>query len=69
MTRQDPTRQQMIERAVTLRAEIELHFQTYAHWNDNVRKPDEQPIDPDPDGQLLRIAAGIDRMLATEKTR
>jgi len=40
-------------------AEIEQTFLDVAHWNDAVRKPDEEPIDPDPDGTL----AGLRRYL------
>ena len=49
-----------IERTIMLRQEIAQIFIDAAHWNECVRKPDEQPIDPDPDGELRRIAAGYD---------
>ena len=53
-----------IARTKKLRAEIEQLFTDAASWNDNVRKADEEPIDPDPHGELRRIADSIDRWLA-----
>lgn len=70
MKRFDPmapdAREQLIGRAKVLRAEIEQIFTDAASWNENTRKPDEEPIDPDPDGAMRRIADGLDRMLANE---
>lgn len=61
------TRDDLIRRAREQREEIRLFFNTADHWNRT--HPDEEPIDPDPDGQLARIAAGIDVMLAKELIR
>ena len=59
-------RSSIIARAVAMRAEIQQLFDDAAHWN-RVHAPWKgKPIDPDPDGQLRRIADGIDRMLARE---
>lgn len=61
-----PERAAIIARARKLRAEIAQTFADAEHWN-RVHVPWKgKPIDPDPDGQLQRIAEGIDRMLAHE---
>ena len=52
----------LIERTIMARQEIAQLFLDVEHWN-CVRKPDEQPIDPDPDGDLRRIAAEYDDFL------
>jgi hypothetical protein len=44
------TRAGIIAQAKRMKREIELDLNTIAHWNEHVRKPDEDPIDPDPDG-------------------
>lgn len=62
-------RARLVERARVLRGEIEQTFTDCAYWNDNVRKADEAPIDPDPDGRLRRMADGLDRMLEDEAQR
>ena len=58
----------MVRRTRRLRAEIEMIFTTAASWNDNskARQQGAAPIDPDPDGQMRRIADGLDRTLAAE---
>lgn len=56
----------VIERAKRLRVEIGEIFRDAEHWNKNVRVLGEQPIDPDPDGQLRAIIKGIDAMLRNE---
>ncbi len=43
--------------ALRQRAEIEQYFRDVAHWNDHVRKPDEESIDPDPDGTMVCLVA------------
>jgi hypothetical protein len=58
------SRAAIVEKARKLRAEIAQTFADAEHWN-RVNVPWKGPaIDPDPDGQLKRIADGIDRMLA-----
>ncbi|MGE3276747.1 MAG: hypothetical protein AB7O67_16670 [Vicinamibacterales bacterium] len=59
-------RQSIIARATTLREEIRQYFDDVAHWNTQVRRDGDAPVDPDPDGKLRRIARGIDRMLLEE---
>jgi hypothetical protein len=50
-------RAKLIARVVELRHEVAQIFVDTAFWNDNVRKPHEALIDPDPDG-LLRLLLG-----------
>lgn len=59
-------RRRLIARAVRLRAEIQQTFTDAASWNDNVRKPDEEPINPDPFGEMRRLLAAIDTMLEND---
>jgi hypothetical protein len=54
----------IINRARVLLADIEQTFADAEHWN-RVH-PYSMPIDPDPDGQLARIKAGLVRMLQAE---
>lgn len=65
----DDTRAEIIARARTLRAQIAQTFADAEHWN-RVSVPWKGPaIDPDPDGELKRIAASIDKMLAREEQK
>jgi hypothetical protein len=58
---------EIMDRARKLRADIAQTFADAAHWN-SINVPHKgPPIDPDPDGKLKRIAAGIDRMLDEAK--
>lgn len=57
-------RDRLVGNALRLRDEIRQIFIDVASWNDNVRAPGEDPIDPDPDGSLQRILDGIDASLA-----
>jgi hypothetical protein len=59
-------RQRLIDRHIALRLEIQGIFNDCAHWNEHVRQPHEAPIDPDPDGQLRKVADDIDAMLKRE---
>lgn len=61
------TRAEVIADARAMLDEIELHFSSVAHWNRT--HPDERPIDPDPDGQLRRVAENISHMLVNDKGR
>jgi len=42
----------MIDEAKRVQKEINQIFIDVAHWNRAVRKPDELPIDADPDGEM-----------------
>jgi hypothetical protein len=59
-------RQRIIRRLKKLRHDIKLDLNTAASWNENVRKPDEESIDADPFGELGRLAAAIDELLAND---
>ncbi len=61
----------MVANARGLRAEIQQIFTDIASWNDNsrARKEGAAAIDPDPDGQLRRMADGLDKFLAAEDAR
>lgn len=62
-------RSRILQRLQITRGEIEQIFTDIASWNDNARQGDEQPIDPDPDGQLRKMADWIDRVLEDEGLR
>lgn len=57
-------RARLLARARGIRDEIARMLADAAHWNEHVRTPFEQPIDPDPGGEIKRLAARLDRMLA-----
>jgi len=61
-------RARIIARLRRLRREIEVEFNTCAHWNDysTARKAGCDPIDQDPYGDLRRLAAAIDTLLAED---
>ena len=61
------SRAAIVARALDIRAGIAQIFADAERWN-SLNVPWKGPaINPDPDGQLKRIADGIDRMLAAEK--
>lgn len=62
-------RRRMLARAMRIRVEIEQIFTDCASWNDNARKPEDEPINCDEDGTLRRMADGLDRMLESEAHR
>lgn len=64
-------RDRMLARGMRLRLEIEQIFIDCAAWNDNseARQEGAEPIDPDPDGQMRRIADGLDKHHAQESQR
>ncbi|MGE0450871.1 MAG: hypothetical protein AB7Q29_14960 [Vicinamibacterales bacterium] len=49
--------------------EIAQFFIDCDYWNSQVRKPDEAPVDADPDGQLRRRFFGLQHMLRREDAR
>ena len=55
------TRETLLARARHQRQEIAEFFADVAQWNR--QHPEEEPIDPDPDGQLAEIAARLDQTL------
>ena len=60
------TRAGLIARARRMKLEIELDLNTIAHWNAHVRRPDEDPIDPDPDGSYAMCLAYCNGILNGE---
>jgi hypothetical protein len=50
-----------------LRDEVRQMFVDAASWNENARKPDEAPIDPDPYGDLKRLLDELNRALEHDK--
>ncbi|MGE0363026.1 MAG: hypothetical protein AB7R67_20095 [Vicinamibacterales bacterium] len=60
-------RHEILAEARRIRAEIEQIFIDAEHWNRI--HPSEEPIHPDPDGRLRRLAKGIDQMLASDPGR
>lgn len=60
------TREDIVIEAGRMREEIAQIVRDADHWNNHVRKPDENPIDPDLDGQMGRLAQSLDVMLARE---
>jgi hypothetical protein len=63
-TKAKDERAQLIGRLRAMKAETEQIFIDTDHWN-RVH-PDEEPIDPDPDGRLNRMLASINFALACE---
>ena len=58
------SRADIVKRAQKLRAEIAQAFYDAERWNK--LHPQEEAINPDPDGELKRLAEGLDAMLAIE---
>lgn len=64
----DADRRKLIDRANDMLREIEIDFNTAAHWNNTVRKLDEAEIDYDPDGKIRKMYDGIAEMLCRESS-
>jgi hypothetical protein len=62
-------RKKLIQRARALRDEISQMFTDVDHWNRCVRAVDEEEINPDPNGELTKLRASLNRMLAHENQR
>lgn len=60
-------RAELFQRMRRHRAEVEQIFIDVEHWNRI--HPDEEPLDPDPDGTMRRIADAYDKALAIEDAR
>ena len=56
-------RASLIARVIELRAEVQWHFESVAHWNDHVRKPHEPAIDADPDGLMALLRDKLDAQI------
>jgi hypothetical protein len=59
-------RHELITRMLDLRRESQQILTDAAHWNSSVRKPDEAPIDPDPDCDLANIILAVENAVAKE---
>jgi hypothetical protein len=53
------TREHLSAERQRIIGEIEQIFIDAEYWNTHVRKPDEAPIDPDPDGQMTAILKAL----------
>lgn len=64
-------RERLNARAMKIRLDIEQIFIDCASWNDNSKARQEgcDPIDADPDGQMRRLADGLDRTIVAEAER
>lgn len=62
-------RDDIIRRIKRQRREIEQYFTDVASWNENARKPDEEPIDPDPTGSMRRLAVALDEAIAMDEAK
>ena len=60
------TREEIISEWKRIRIEIQQIFNDAEYWNENVRKPHEERIDPDPDGSMAKRLKGIDALLEKE---
>jgi 5-hydroxyisourate hydrolase-like protein (transthyretin family) len=57
-------RAKLIQRVIELRHELQIDFNTCDYWNQNIRKPDEAPINFDPDGLLKLLLEKLDAQIA-----
>jgi len=71
LSRAEVERQAFVQRMRELRMDIEQIFIDAASWNENstARKNGAEAINPDPDGELRRMADGLDRSIAREEKR
>jgi hypothetical protein len=59
-------REDFLVRARHIKADCEQILTDCASWNENGRKPGEEPIEPDPDGSLRSAIAYCDGILNGE---
>lgn len=62
-------RKKIVLRAEALRKSIKQYFEDTDHWNTSVRRSDEEPIDPDPDGKLKAMLKSLDDGLRRERVK
>lgn len=60
------TRNEIVEGVRRLRDKSRQIIIDCESWNDNVRRTDEEPIDPDPDNRLARVISACDAFLAAD---
>lgn len=56
-------RERILAEAKRIKREIEIDLNTIAYWNAHVRRPDEAPIEPDPNGTMRSCLAYCDGIL------
>jgi hypothetical protein len=56
-----------VERAEKVKKDIEQIFLDAEYWNVHVRKLTEARIDPDPNGELKAILAGLTRFIGANR--
>jgi hypothetical protein len=56
-------RAKLIQRTIEIRSECRQIFIDAEYWNNNVRKADEERIDPDPDGTLALLIEKLDEQV------
>ena len=65
----DAERQRLINEASRILGNINQLFTDAAYWNDNTRVrlyPDQQPIHPDPTGEMAKWKSSLEAMLKRE---
>jgi hypothetical protein len=62
-------RADLVERTRALLDECRQCFRDAEHWNANVRKPHEAPLNPDPHGELAKIIEACETCLKKEDAR
>jgi hypothetical protein len=63
------SRKALVKRMRKLQFNIKAYFSDVEHWNNSVRKPDEEEIPPDPDGQLTAMLKALDDGLRREDVK
>lgn len=56
-------RAKLIQRTIEIRSDCRQIFIDAEYWNNNVRKADEERIDPDPDGTLALLIEKLDEQV------
>lgn len=65
-TKGEVTKESLIADARRIIKNIDQMFIDVRHWNENTRPrpyPNDPPIDPDPDGQMARMRAAVQKTL------
>lgn len=60
----DAERQRLINEAARIANDIDQHFMDARYWNHY--HPNEKPLDPDPDGQMVKWKQSLESMLKSE---
>lgn len=60
-------RWEFVKRAKAQLKEIDLYFTTVQHWNDTIRKPTEERIEPDPDGDMEQARQYLKRFITAQE--